>query len=265
MTIRPTRYRAPHQQRVQQPRLHTTAQHRATIGADPFLMFLSFTPLLFHGTSIQNLERILRSNRLLAQGTLPEKVVRLLPSPPPVRGSGRATLGDCTVSPRVCSFSRSLSSARSHSSRWLKVAGVVLVLNRDAMRQRLGHRLFSYNDLYAREGIGRLSMNEAEEAVYGDIYRLEPLIEHILVFRERVGTIDKILEDFPLVGTHPKLVVLKDFRNKGLDHRADKTYERYMQNGMFRRAVAAPALRRSPRFGLRARGAALFQAMARLN
>jgi len=227
-------------------------------------MFLSFTPLLFHGTSIQNLERILRSNRLLAQGTLPEEVTRLLPSPPLARGRSRDTFEERTAALKICSFSRSLSSARSHSSRWSKVAGAVLVLNRDAMRQRLGHRLFSYNDLYAREGIGRLTMNEAEEAVYGDIYPLEPLIEHILVFRERVGTIDKILEDFPLVATHPRLVILKDFRNKSLDHRADKTYERYMQNGMFRRALAAPALRRSPRFGLRARGAALFQAMARL-
>lgn len=227
-------------------------------------MFLPFTSLLFHGTSIQNLERILRSNRLLAQGTLPEEVTRLLPSPPLTRGRS-GTFDECGTAPRVCSFSRSLSSARSHSSRWSKVAGAVLVLNRDTMRQRLGHRLFTYNDLYAREGIGRLSMNEAEEAVYGDIYQLDPLIEHILVFRERVGTIDKILEDFPLVATHPRLVILKDFRNKSLDHRADKTYERYMQNGMFRRALAAPALRRSPRFGLRARGAALFQVMARLN
>ena len=227
-------------------------------------MFLPFTSLLFHGTSIQNLERILRSNRLLAQGTLPEEVTRLLPSPPLARGKSGA-LDETSPVPRVCSFSRSLSSARSHSSRWSKVAGAVLVLNRDAMRQRLGHRLFSYNDLYAREGIGRLSMNEAEEAVYGDIYPLEPLIEHVLVFRERVGTIDKILEDFPLVATHPRLVILKDFRNQSLDHRADKTYERYMQNGMFRRALAAPALRRSPRFGLRARGAALCQVMARLN
>jgi hypothetical protein len=38
-----------------------------------------------------------------------------------------------------------------------------------------------------------------------------------------------------------------------------------MQNSMLRRALAAPALRCSPQFGLRARGAALFQAMARLN
>ncbi|MFZ9315095.1 MAG: hypothetical protein ACO24G_07550 [Burkholderiaceae bacterium] len=228
-------------------------------------MFLPLTPLLFHGTSIQNLERILRSNRLLAQGTLPQEVTGLLPSP---RKSGKllpTSSKHASQALRVCSFSRSLSSARSHSSRWSKVAGAVLVLNRDAMRERLGHRLFSYNDLYAREGIGRLSMNEAEEAVYGDISRLEPLIAHILVFRERVGPIDKILEDFPLVATHPKLIVLKDFRNTRFDHRADKTYERYMQNGMFRRALAAPALRRSPRFGLRARAAVLFKAMARLN
>lgn len=228
-------------------------------------MFLPFSSLLFHGTSIQNLERILRSNRLLAQGTLPEEVTRLLPSPPPARGQSRNALNEYGPTPRVCSFSRSLSSARSHSSRWSKVAGAVLVLNRDAMRQRLGHRLFTYNDLYAREGIGRLTMNEAEEAVYGDICRLDSLIEHILVFRERVARIDRILEDFPLIATHPKLVVLRDFRNKSLDHRADKTYERYMQNGMLRRALAAPALRRTPRFGLRARGAALLQLIARLN
>jgi hypothetical protein len=265
MTIRPTRRHTPPQQIKPQTHPRPTALQQAASSPDPFLMFLPFTSLLFHGTSIQNLERILRSNRLIAQGTLPKAVTRLVPSPPTARGRGRTAFEGVTAAPQVCSFSRSLSSARSHSSRWSKVAGAVLVLNRDAMRQRLGHRLFCYNDLYAREGIGRLSTNEAEEAVYGDIYRLEPLIAHIIVFRERVGAIDKILEDFPLLARHPKLVVLKDFKNRGLDHRADKTYERYMQNSMLRRALAAPALRCSPRFGLRARGAALFQAMARLN
>jgi hypothetical protein len=108
-------------------------------------------------------------------------------------------------------------------------------------------------------------MNEAEEAVCGDIFGLEPLIENILVFRERVSAIDAVLSDFPLVSQHPRLMVLKDFRNRSLDQRADKTYERFMQNSMFRRAQAANALRRSTRFGTRARSAALFQAMARLN
>lgn len=226
-------------------------------------MFLPIETLLFHGTSVHNVERILRSNRLAAGGRLPEHVLPLLPNPP---SSLRAPLtladSDSVAEPtRVCSLSRNLSSARSHAAQWKDIAGAVLAFDREAMRMSLGRRLFSYNDILVREGISRSSINEAEEAVFGDITNIGRFVRYVIVFKYRNGSVEASLSGFPYVAQHPQLLVVKDFRNRALDHCPNKTFDRYMLNVMLSRINAHPSLRRSRRFGSRAKSISILSSL----
>lgn len=230
-------------------------------------MFLPIESLLFHGTSIHNVERILRTNRLLAGARLPDHVLPLLPNPPNALRGGSIPAGGDSVADseptRVCSLSRNLSSARSHAAQWKDIAGAVLALDREAMRTTLGRRLFSYNDILAREGISRSSINEAEEAVFGDITSVERFVRYVIVFKYRNGSVDALLSGFPSVAQHPQLLVVKDYRNRAFDNSPDKTFDRYMLNIMLRKRNAHPSLRRSQRFGSRAKSIAILSAMVK--
>jgi len=221
-------------------------------------MFLPIESLLFHGTSIHNVERILRSNRMMAGACLPDGVLSLLPHPPlslrqlvKASSEGREQMSSDIV--RVCSLSRSLSSARSHAARFKHIAGVVLAFDREAMRSALGRRLFAYNDIQVREGISRLCLNEAEEAVYGDITHISQFIRYVIVFKLRNAGVDTLIASFPHIAQHPNLLVVKDYRNLAFDGAADKTFDRYMLNIMVSRKTAHPGLRRSRQFGSRAK------------
>lgn len=224
-------------------------------------MFLPIASLLFHGTSIQNVERILRSNRLIAGARLPDYVLALLPNPPLLPPAATAADDTQPEPVRVCSLSRSLSSARSHAAKWKHISGAVLAFDQDAMRIALGRRLFSYNDIRVREGISRCNMNEAEEAVYGDITNISRFIRHVIVFKDRNGSIDTLLGSFPCIARHPELLMVKDYRNRTLDQSPNKTFDRYMLNIMLSRINAHPALRRSRRFGSRAKSISILSSL----
>jgi hypothetical protein len=228
-------------------------------------MFLPIETLLFHGTSVHNAERILRSSRLAAGARLPEHVLPLLPNPPgSLRGPVEPNTGHLVADPtRVCSLSRNLSSARSHAAQWKDIAGAVLAFDREAMRIALGRRLFSYNDILAREGISRSSLNEAEEVVFGDITNIGRFVRYVIVFKYRNGSVEALLTGFPCVARHPNLLVVKDYRNRALDHCPKKTFDRYMLNIMLSRINAHPSLRRSRRFGSRAMSIAILSAMVK--
>jgi hypothetical protein len=220
-------------------------------------MFLPIESLLFHGTSIHNVERILRSNRITACSLLPRQILSLLPNPPSRRHSQANPVGEggslAYASLRVCSFSRNLSSARSHAARFKHIAGVVLAFDRGAMRTALGRRLFAYNDIQVREGVSRLTLNEAEEAVHGDITRIDPFIRYVIVFKLRNAGVDQLLTSFPHIAQHPNLLVVKDYQNRAFDGAAEKTFDRYMLNIMISRKTANPRLRRSRQFGSRSK------------
>lgn len=224
-------------------------------------MFLPMASLLFHGTSIHNVERILRSNRLIAGARLPEHVLVMLPNPPLLDPAATLPDGAQLEPVRVCSLSRSLSSARSHAASWKNIAGAVLAFDQDAMRIALGRRLFSYNDIRVREGVSRFTMNEAEEAVYGDVTNISRYIRHVIVFKNRNGGIDTLLSGFPCIARHPELLVVKDYRNRALDQNPHKVFDRYMLNIMLSRINAHPALRRSRRFGSRAKSIAILSSL----
>ena len=74
-------------------------------------MIFGIDSLLFHGTSIQNVERILRSDTLQATCRLPEQALHLLPGP---------TSGPADQAIRVSSLSRSIAVARTEPATPIK-------------------------------------------------------------------------------------------------------------------------------------------------
>ena len=204
-------------------------------------MILGLDSLLFHGTSIQNVERILRSDTLQATSRLPDTALPLLPGVVNVAG-------DQPI--RVASLSRSISAARGHSSAWTRVSAAILAFDEDSLRREIGHRLFSYNDLFTQSGTEPLTANEQEEAIAGHLEPAGRYVRHILIFKKGLRDIDAILAEFPLIADHPGLIVLGDQRNMSLS--------------ALRHHLAKPLLRRSQRFGLPPKRLKMLQALSRL-
>lgn len=195
-------------------------------------MIFGIDSLLFHGTSIQNVERILRSDTLQATCRLPEQALHLLPGP---------TSGPADQAIRVSSLSRSIAVARTHSSSWLRVSAAILAFDEDALRREVGHRLFAFNDLFIQSGTHPLAANEQEEAIRGHLLAASRHLRHILIFKKGQSSIDLILAEFPLIA---------DQRNMSLS--------------TLRHHLAKPLLRRSQRFGLPAKRLKMLRALSRM-
>lgn len=205
------------------------------------MLFFGIDSLLFHGTSIRNVERILRSDTLHATCRLPKHALHLLPGPP-------NSAADQPI--RVASLSRSIAVARAHSSSWLRVSAAILAFDEDALRREIGHRLFAFNDLFIQSGTHPLAANEQEEAIRGNLLAAGRHLRHILIFKKGQSSIDLILAEFPLIADHPGLLVFADQRN--------------MSMGTLRHHLAKPLLRRSQRFGLPAKRLKMLRALSRM-
>ncbi|MFM1827359.1 MAG: hypothetical protein RLY67_740 [Pseudomonadota bacterium] len=201
-------------------------------------MILPLENLLFHGSSIQNVERILESDRLLAQSRLPSELARQV-SPRFI-----ARFPDC----RVASLSRSLSVARSHSSGIGRIQGAVLALDAEALKRRLGARLIPCNDLFLESGQSRSAINECEEAALGGVRPIRSLIRYVILFKLGQRSVHDLLADFSNIARHSGLVVVQDRRRSDWDHSSQRAFERFIHLGSLRKQLATSALLRHKSF-----------------
>ena len=196
-------------------------------------MILPLENVLFHGSSIQNVERILESDRLLASSRLVASVASGL-SPKLLE-----RFPDC----RVASLTRSLSVARSHSSGIGRIQAAVLMLDADKIKQRIGARLIACNDIYLQSGTPRHLVNESEEAAIGGLRPIRSLVMRVILFKTGQRSIDELLADLPRIATHPGLVVIADRRRTEWDTAPSRTFERFIGLGTLRKRLSATLLR----------------------
>jgi hypothetical protein len=119
---------------------------------------------LYHGTSFENAENILRTNTIYA--------------------SRRMHLGTSMTAAdkKIVSFSRSFGVAarfahftsQAYSSD--ELTGVVFVLDQAAVHRDYGRKLQAYNDL---QYTSRKSVSEAEEALVGNLTNLQQYLKKI--------------------------------------------------------------------------------------
>jgi hypothetical protein len=201
-------------------------------------MILPLENVLFHGSSIQNVERILESDRLLATGRLVSDLVAGL-SPKLLE-----RFPDC----RVASLSRNLSAARAHSSGIGRIQAAVLMLDADKIKQRIGARLIACNDIYLQSGTSRHLVNESEEAAIGGLRPIRSLVMHVILFKIGQRSISEHLADLPRIAAHPGLVVITDRRRAEWDNEPNRTFERFIGLGPLRKKLSAPLIRHHREF-----------------
>jgi hypothetical protein len=201
-------------------------------------MILPLGNVLFHGSSIQNVERILESDRLLPTTRLIGSLAAGL-SPKLLQ-----RFPEC----RVASLSRSISVARAHSSGIGRIQAAVIALDAEAVKRKLGGRLIPCNDIFLRTGEARRKVSECEEAVLGGVRPVRSLLRYVIVFKLGQRSIDDLLTDFPSIGHHPGLIVVRDRRRTEWDHSADRTFERFMNLGALRKQLAGLSVSRHRAF-----------------
>lgn len=196
-------------------------------------MILPLGNVLFHGSSIQNVERILESDRLLP-------TTRLVGS---LAAGLSAKLLERFPECRVASLSRSLSVARAHSSGIGRIQAAVLMLDAEKIKQRIGARLIACNDIYLQSGTPRHLLNESEEAAIGGLRPIRSLVMHVILFKTGQRSISELLADLPRIATHPGLVVITDRRKAEWDTEPNRTFERFIGLGSLRKRLSAPLMR----------------------
>jgi len=201
-------------------------------------MILPLGNFLFHGSSIQNVERILESDRLLPTARLVGSLAAGL-SPKLLEH-----FPEC----RVASLSRSLSVARAHSSGIGRIQAAVLMFDAEKIKQRIGARLIACNDIYLQSGTPRHLLNESEEAAIGGLRPIRSLVMHVILFKTGQRSISDLLADLPRIATHPGLVVLTDRRKAEWDTEPERTFERFIGLGPLRKRLSAPLIRHHRRF-----------------
>lgn len=196
-------------------------------------MILPLENVLFHGSSIQNVERILESDRLLPTTRLVGSLAAGL-SPKLLE-----RFPEC----RVASLTRSLSVARAHSSGIGRIQAAVLMLDAEKIKQRIGARLIACNDIYLQSGTSRHLLNESEEAAIGGLRPVRSLVMHVILFKIGQRSISELLADLPRIATHPGLVVITDRRRTEWDTEPNRTFERFIGLGPLRKRLSAPLIR----------------------
>ena len=138
---------------------------------------------LYHGSAISNAERILASNKLIAN--LPAGQLGIdsfkYRTRDPSSNRYKQTATDLT-----CSFSRNISVAVEFAcpkrSKGLgRHPGVIFVIDQGILQRDMGKRMKPFDYFAGFDELNQHSRSEAEETVFGDITNFSKYIKEIII------------------------------------------------------------------------------------